>query len=105
MHVGFLLVIPKSITNHATFHKALENFENVRKQLYQPVVPVWCDDFSVFFSHGHSLIQAQNLQGFIFIGTISLDKFCCVMQVVCSQDLVLMIHSTKVKYFTLLCSI
>ena len=44
MRVGFLPVIPKPITNPATVYKALENFENVRKQLDQSVLPVWCDD-------------------------------------------------------------
>ena len=44
MRVGFLPVIPKPITNPATVHKALNNFENVRKQLNQAVLPIWCDD-------------------------------------------------------------
>lgn len=44
MRVGFLHVIPKPITDSATVYKALENFKNVRQQLGQQVLPVWCDD-------------------------------------------------------------
>ena len=44
MRVGFLPVIPKPITQPATVYKALQNFENVRMQMNQSVLPVWCDD-------------------------------------------------------------
>ena len=44
MRVGFLPVIPQPITNPSTNCKALENFDNVREQMKQDVLPVWCDD-------------------------------------------------------------
>ena len=42
--VGFLPVIPKPITEDASCHQLCLNFENVRQQVNQPTLPVWCDE-------------------------------------------------------------
>ena len=42
--VGFLPVIPKPITDASTVRQLLVNFENVRKQLGQPTLPIWQDE-------------------------------------------------------------
>ena len=44
MRVGFLPVIPRPITDPATVRQLCTNFENVRKQLNQPTLPVWNDE-------------------------------------------------------------
>ena len=43
MRVGFLPMIPEPVTNYGTVHKALCNFQSVRKQLSQDVIPVFSD--------------------------------------------------------------
>ena len=42
--VGFLPVIPKPITQDASCHQLCLNFENVRQQVNQPTLPIWCDE-------------------------------------------------------------
>ena len=44
MRVGNLPVIPRPITESATVNQVCLNFENVRKQLNQPTMPIWCDE-------------------------------------------------------------
>lgn len=43
-HVGFLPVIPSPVTSYGTVFTALKNFDDVRVQLSQPVMPVFCDE-------------------------------------------------------------
>lgn len=42
--VGFLPVIPHPVTDYSTVYTALRNFQNVREQLTQPVLPIICDE-------------------------------------------------------------
>ena len=42
--VGFLPVVPQPITERATVRHILTNFQNVRRQLNQDVIPVWADE-------------------------------------------------------------
>jgi hypothetical protein len=44
MRVGFLPMIPKPVTEYATVRKALTNFQSVRQQLNQNILPVFCDE-------------------------------------------------------------
>jgi len=44
MHVGFLPVVPRPITERATVRHCLTNFQSVRRQLSQPPMAVWCDE-------------------------------------------------------------
>ena len=44
MRIGNLPVIPRPITESATVNHVCLNFENVRKQLNQLTMPVWCDE-------------------------------------------------------------
>ena len=44
MRVEFLPVIPQPVTEYATFHKALVNFQSVRHQLGQTILPLFCDE-------------------------------------------------------------
>lgn len=41
---GFLPVIPHPVTNYATVYTAMRNFQSVREQLTQPVLPIVCDE-------------------------------------------------------------
>lgn len=42
--VGFLPVIPHPVTDYATVYTALRNFQSVREQLTQPVLPIVCNE-------------------------------------------------------------
>ena len=42
--VGFLPVIPKPITEVASCHQLCLNLENIRRQVNQPTLPIWCDE-------------------------------------------------------------
>ena len=44
MRVGFLLVIPRPITERATVRHCLTNFQSVRRQMNQASMAVWCDE-------------------------------------------------------------
>ena len=44
MRVGFLPMIPKPVTEHATVRKALTNFQSVCQQLNQAVLPIFSDE-------------------------------------------------------------
>ena len=44
MRVGFLPMIPKPVTEYATVRKALTNFQSVRQQLNQCILPVFSDE-------------------------------------------------------------
>ncbi len=44
MRVGFLPMIPKPVTEYATVRKALTNFQSVRQQLNQSILPVFSDE-------------------------------------------------------------
>ena len=37
-------MIPKPITQDASCHQLCINFENVRQQVNQPTLPIWCDE-------------------------------------------------------------
>ena len=44
MRVGFLPMIPKPVTEYTTVHKALTNYQSVRRQLNQPILPIVSDE-------------------------------------------------------------
>ena len=44
MRVGFLPMIPKPVTEYATVRKTLTNFQSVRQQLKQAILPVFSDE-------------------------------------------------------------
>ena len=44
MRVGFLPMIPKPVTEYTTVHKALTNYQSVRRQLNQPILPIFSDE-------------------------------------------------------------
>ena len=44
MRVGFLPVLPHPVTEYATVRKSMTNFQNVRIQLEQEIMPLFCDE-------------------------------------------------------------
>ena len=44
MRVGFMPVIPHPVTEYATVRKSMTNFQSIRAQLKQPIMPVFCDE-------------------------------------------------------------
>ena len=40
--VGFLPVIPHPVTDYSTVYIALKNFQSVKEQLTQPILPIFC---------------------------------------------------------------
>ena len=48
MRVGFLPVLPHPVTEYAIVRKSLTNFQSIRAQLNQLIMPVFCDGFVPF---------------------------------------------------------
>lgn len=65
-----------------------KNFENVREQLNQPVIPVWCDDGVFSPAMDIVLSRPKYWRTYYCWDHFFRQNFSCVVQGVCLQDLV-----------------
>ena len=81
MRVGFLPVLPEPVTEYATVRKSLTNFQSVRKQLGQDVIPVFCGEGVYQFVMDIMLNEPSTFADiFAMLGTFHMTKVllrCC----------------------------
>ena len=76
--VGFLPVIPHSVTEYSTVYSALRNFEDVRKQLSQECFPVVSDEgvhqivMDIFLSHPLHFLRLFPMMGIFHMAKVAL---------------------------------
>ena len=76
--VGFLPVIPHSVTNYSTVYSALRNFKDMRKQLGQQSFPVISDEgvyqviMDIVLSHPSEFADLFPMMGIFHMAKVTL---------------------------------